>query len=115
MLENRYDELRDAAAAFHQAHPKVWELFDRFTRDRISRGFEYYSAKAVWERIRWETEQAQTSEVEFKLNNNFPAFYARAWMKMNREYQGFFRTRIQISKAVDAVNRPELGPADFPE
>ncbi len=112
-METRYEELRDAAAAFHKAHPKVYELFDRFTRDRINRGFEYYSAKAIFERIRWETDQAKTEGNEFKLNNNFPPFYARAWMATNPEYQGFFRIRIQISKEVDAVNRPELGPSDF--
>lgn len=113
-METRYDEIREATAAFHLAHPKVWDLFDQFTRDRISRGFEHYSAKAIFERIRWETDQAKTGDGEFKLNNNFPAFYARAWMAKNPEYVGFFRIRIQVSRAVDAVSRPELGPSDFP-
>ena len=112
---NRYDQLRGEAGEFHRKHPRVWELFDRFTRDRIGYGYQHYSAKAIWERIRWETDQAKTEGDEFKLNNNYPSFYARAWMGKNPEYQGFFRTRTQISKAADAVNQPELGPSDFPE
>ncbi len=110
---SRYEELRDAVTQFHQTHPKVWDLFDHFTRDRISRGFEHYSVNAIFERIRWETDQARTGEHEFKLNNNYRAFYSRRWMKMNPEYDGFFRTRVQVSKEESPVNRPELGPGDF--
>lgn len=111
---DRHDELQAAVTAFHKAHPFVWTLFDRFTRNRISLGFENYSAKAVFERIRWETDQAETGESEFKLNNNFPAFYARRWMKMNPKHKGFFRTRTQTSKDSVAVNAHELTPQDFP-
>ena len=113
-MTSRHDELRAAVVAFHKAHPAVWTLFDRFTRDRISRGFEHYSVNAIFERIRWESDQAVTGENEFKLNNNYRAFYARAWMKVNPEPKGFFRTRVQISKDADPAIRPELEPADFP-
>ena len=112
-MGTRHDELKDAVTAFHKAHPQVWILFDRFTRDRIKRGFKHYSAKAIFERVRWETDQAITADEDFKLNNNFPAFYARRWMKMNPEHDGFFRTRKQISKQAEAANLPELTPGYF--
>jgi hypothetical protein len=111
---NRYDEMRDAVMSFHAQHPMVWNLFDRFTWDRINRGFKNYSVNAIFERIRWETDQAQTKR-DFKLNNNYRAFYARAWMKANPEYDGFFRTRVQTSKEDMPVNRPELTPQDYGE
>ena len=110
---SRYEELRDAVTQFHQTHPKVWDLFDHFTRDRISRGFEHYSVNAIFERIRWETDQARTGEHEFKLNNNYSAFYARAFMRCNPEHEGFFRTRQQISKSSTAVQMPPLGPREM--
>lgn len=115
-MENktRHDEITIAVTAFHKAHPKVWKLFDKFTRNRIALGFRHYSSQAIFERIRWETDQAKTGDNEFKLNNTYMPFYSRRWMKMNPEYDGFFRTRKQKSKDAPAINRPELTPADFP-
>jgi hypothetical protein len=110
---DRHDEMRAAVIEFNRQHPLVWELFDRFTRSRIGIGFDHYSVNAIFERIRWETDEAKTGEAEFKLNNNYRAFYARAWMRLNPKYDGFFRTRTQTSKEANAVNMPELTPADF--
>ena len=113
--KTRYDELREECVAFNAKYPAVWELFVKFTFDRINRGFEHYSAYAIFERIRWETDQAPTPDSEFKLNNNFRPFYARAFMKVYPEYDGFFRLRKQTSKEKTAVNLPPLGPNDYQE
>lgn len=107
--ETRYDEMRQQVIAFHKANPKVWELFDKFTRDRINRGFKNYSVNGIFERIRWETAQAKPGdESGFKLNNNYRPFYARAWMELNPDHDGFFRTRKQTSKNDPASHRPPL-------
>ena len=37
---------------FHSENPQVYELFSRFTRQVIDRGFEHYSADAVMHRVR---------------------------------------------------------------
>ena len=110
-MSTRYDELRAEVKKFSAAHPEVWRLFSKFTFDRIGLGFKNYSANAIFERIRWETDQAQGTE--FKLNNNYRPFYARAFMTQYPEHDGFFRTRKQISKAAPAVRRPPLGPKFF--
>ena len=111
--DSRLEQMRERCNEFHQQHPQVWELFHRFTMDRINRGFEHYSVNAIFERIRWETDQSASEPAEFKLNNNFRAFYARRWMKMHPEHDGFFRTRTQTSADDDASTLPELGPADY--
>jgi len=111
-MNTRLDELRESVTRFHLDNPAVWTLFDRFTRSRISRGFRHYSVNAIFERIRWETDQS--ADGGFKLNNNYRAFYARRWMKLNPDYDGFFRTRVQTSGLENAVNLPELTPANFP-
>jgi len=114
VMETRYEEMREQVVDFHKKNPKVYELFDRFTRELIHRGFHNYSVNAVFERIRWFTDQADTDgRTTFKLNNNYRAFYARAWMKKNPDHDGFFRTREQVSKAETASHLPELGPDHF--
>lgn len=109
----RHDEMRESVIAFHKKHPEIWKLFDRFTREKIKAGFEHYSVKAIFERIRWEVDVTYNKD-QFKLNNNHPAFYARAWMRANKKHSGFFRTRAQTSRDTPAANRPELLPKDFP-
>ena len=112
-MKSRHDEMTQQVKAFHQEHPQVWQLFSRFTEELIHRGFEHYSAKGVFERIRWETAEADGALNEFKLNNNYSAFYARAFMRANPEHEGFFRTRHQISAGAPAAKLPPLGPRDF--
>jgi len=110
---NRREEMKWQFEAFHYAHPRVWELFKKFTWERISRGFLHYSSKGIFERIRWETAVAETGKQEFKLNNNFSAFYARTFMRIYPEYEGFFRTRKQISEDDEATCLAQLTPQDF--
>ncbi len=112
--ETRYDEMREQVIAFHKANPRVMELFERFTFELIRRGFKNYSSKAIFERIRWETDQADyDGRSTFKMNNNYTSFYGRAFMNKYPEHDGFFRTRRQVSKEVSATHLPPLGPQDF--
>jgi hypothetical protein len=92
----RKEVLRAEAREFHRANPEVWKLFVEFTFDRIGRGFKHYSADAIMHRVRWET-GAGDPLGEFKINNNYVSFYARAFSKMYPEHAGFFRMRRQIS------------------
>ena len=112
-MKTRHDEMREACQKWSDDHPKVWQLFVKFTKDRIDKGFTNYGAKAIFERIRWETDQAsEDGKNRFKMGNNFPAFYARRFMKIFPEHEGFFRLRTQISHTQPALNMPEIGPAD---
>lgn len=113
MSETRWDEMEATAWAFHKRRPEVWELFHRFTMEKVNRGFKNYGAKSIMERIRWETDTVADAPDQFKLGNNVTAFYARWWMNANPEHEGFFRLRKQISAAKPATNRPELGPSDM--
>lgn len=112
-LPTRYDEMREAVQKFHEAHPEVWDLFHKFTMDRINNGFKHYSAKAIFERIRWETDTGADGKNEFKIGNNFTAFYAREWMEEFPQYKGFFRLREQKSKSKPSTGKPEQTPKDY--
>lgn len=115
-MKTRYEEIEEAAVKFHRENPKVWKYFVRFTFEVIHRGFRHYSAKGVFERIRWETDEADVDgKSTFKLNNNYSAFFARWFMDTYPEHDGFFRLRAMPSELQLAKNLPELGPQDFPE
>jgi hypothetical protein len=76
--------------SYHKANPSVWQWFKKFAFEAIDRG-KKVGAKAIFERIRWEVEITTTGEV--KLNNNFPAYYARIFSIRFPQHKDFFETR----------------------
>jgi hypothetical protein len=112
-MDDRYEEIRQQVINFNRQNPDVWKLFCKFTFERIDRGFKNYSVNAIFERIRWEKDAGGDGVTSFKLNNNYRAFYARAFMRKYPQHDGFFRTREQVSKELPPVNLPELMPSHF--
>ena len=76
---------------FDEEHPEFWDQFKFFTFAAIDSGRDRFSARVVWERMRWETEIDGGGT--FKVNNNWCAFYSRKFMHMYPRYGGFFQTR----------------------
>ena len=112
-IDSRHEEMRQSAIKFHQENPEVWRLFVQFTNQMIRRSFKNYSVYAIMERIRWEFDAGGDGVSVFKINNNHRPFYARAFMRMYPEHDGFFRTREQTSKYSPATNLPELTPDHY--
>ena len=112
-METRLDEMKAQCQAYHKNHPEVWDLFVRFSKEIISKGYANYSVNAIFERIRWEMDVGGNGDSEFKINNNFRPLYARRFMKMYPDHDGFFRTRKQTSEEAPATNLPELKPKDY--
>jgi hypothetical protein len=112
-MNNRHEQLEAEAVAFHRENPEVWRLFVHFTLDRIRHGFKHYSAYAIMERVRWETDAGDDSG--FKVNNNIRPFYARWFMTTYPAHKGFFRTRHQTSREAPPCSLPPLGPNDYPK
>ncbi len=111
---NRASQIEAAARVFHKEHPEVWHLFTDYTFERIRKGFRHYSAKSVFERIRWETDSpSYDKRFEFKVNNNFTCVYARWFMEVFPEHEGFFRTRKRWSQFAPPAKGHELGPQDY--
>lgn len=109
----RHEQLRQMCWEFHLEHPEVWERFQQLTLQIIARGFESYGSKTIWEVLRWEADVGDENPDRFKLNNNFTAFYARAFNLKYPEYGDFFRLRVQISQHKAPITGPELKPQDF--
>ena len=77
---------------YHVENPHVYDLFIRFAKEAKSTGRRTFSAKAIFERIRWHVDVETTGD-QFKVNNNYPAYYARKMMEDYPEFDGFFKIR----------------------
>ena len=110
MSDSRMEEMRAQCQAYHDKNPIVWELFVKYTQQMKDAGYKSYSAQAVIERLRWDSDLKQNSQQKFKINNNYTAFYARRYNKM---YGDFFAKRKQLSGEQPATGLPELGPEFF--
>lgn len=80
---------------FHRNNPDVFdEIVDICNELRWRRGFHRCGISLVFERLRW-LRAIQTKGDEFKLNNNYRAFYARLVMFLYPGLNGFFEIRDQ--------------------
>ena len=101
-----HSKLKLAWWRFHKANPSVYILFDKFTLQVIARGYDHYSSKAIFERIRWHTDVETVRQDGFKMSNNHTPYYARYWMHLNEEHAGFFRlTRLKNQEVF--IPKPE--------
>lgn len=81
-------------AAFHRENPDVYNRLRELAIDLRSRGHAKGSIAMLFEVLRWEHALA-TTDPDFKLNNNYRAFYARLLMDHEPRLRGFFETRVQ--------------------
>jgi len=92
----RYEPQATAAErflAFHRANPSVLGALVRLSLDVLSRGRSTWSINGAFEVLRWSS--LRTVGDDFKLNNDFRAFYARAIPLVEPRLVGFFVVRAQ--------------------
>ena len=75
----------------HKEHPEIYDKFCKFAK-QAARVKAYYSAKAIFHRIRWET-QIEEKKSEFKIDDGWISHYARKFMEDFPKYDGFFQIR----------------------
>lgn len=79
--------------SFHALNPNVYATLVRLAREWIQRtGSRKLGMKALFERARWEIAMS-TSDPNFKLDNNYTAFYARLIMALEPDLDGVFSLR----------------------
>tara|TARA_R110001632_G_scaffold196133_1_gene318152 strand:- start:221 stop:499 length:279 start_codon:yes stop_codon:yes gene_type:complete len=76
---------------YHNDNPQIYKAFRLFALKAKARGFKNYSAKSLFEIIRWHT-PIKSGEV-FKIDNNYAPDYARKMMAEHESFKGFFRVR----------------------
>jgi hypothetical protein len=85
--------IQERFEAFHDANPRVFELFEMFALQLKEAGFERYSSDALLHRLRWHHDVEIRSVEPFKLNDHFTSRYARLLAERRPEFTGFFETR----------------------
>ena len=100
-----YQEKKAAFWEWHKANPGVWQLFERFSLQAIAHGRTRISHWLIINRIRWETAILTTGE-DFKISNDYIAFYARLWIAKHPEHKGLFQIKRMIGEPSDSFEGP---------
>ena len=84
----------DKFLAFHRDNPEVYDRLRDLSLQLRRRGRAVYGIKSLFEVLRWKM-AIETTDEDFKLNNNYTSFYARLLMWSEPELRNFFRLREQ--------------------
>lgn len=82
---------------FHLAHPEVYEVLVKLARKAKRKGHDRLGIAMLWEVMRWEHMVGDQSGKEWKLNNNWKAFYARLIMEQEPDLAELFDTRRSVA------------------
>jgi len=93
LFEQSENSLYAKFLRFHIKYPSVYVFFERFALQLILAGRKKIGAKMIAERVRWECYTGSKDDREFKLNNNYIAYYARLFTENHPEYQSYFEFR----------------------
>lgn len=99
----RGQQIFDRWKAWHEANPRFWNLFVKFTFDLIRAGHEHGSADMVCHRIRWECALEASTET-VKVNNDYTCLWARLFASQYPQHSEFFKQRRRTSE--DKPARP---------
>ena len=83
--------------AFNAENPKVWEYFERFSLEVVNKGHLKVSHWLIINRIRWEVYLETTGE-DFKISNDYIAFYARLWRARYPQHKDLFTIKRMIGE-----------------
>ena len=108
MLELGRKDMEHNFRKFDRENPYVYETLRRLAYQAKKAGRKKIGMKMLYERARWEF-YINSTEREYKLNNNYTAFYARKLMDENPELEGMFETRRQKGEPI--VQNEEKVPA----
>lgn len=86
-------------AAFHALNPHVLDALVRLCLDVWQRGRKRWSINGAFEVLRWSSLRTQGDD--FRLNNNFRAYYARLIPAVEPRLDGFFAVRASAADSVD--------------
>lgn len=99
----------DRALAFlewKKENPDAFDALVDVCQRAVLKGYEKWSVQAAFEVIRWES-KVNTTDMEYKLNNNFRAMAARYLMFMGLVPAGFFETREITRKVLSGTSHEE--------
>ena len=90
---------KQAWLELHTANPMVWKMFEQFAFQAVKMNRKKISHWLIINRIRWET-SIMTTGNEFKISNDFIAFYARHWIQTYPAYKSLFNIKRMIGEEI---------------
>lgn len=72
-------------------NPEVYNRFKELTFQAIDKGFKYFSARGLFQVMRFEKGAAKDDG--YKLNNNHTPYYVRKFVKEFPQHKTFFERR----------------------
>jgi hypothetical protein len=85
---------------WHADNPMIWKHFEQFSLQAIAHGKRRISHWLIINRIRWEI-YFETEGGEFKISNDYIAFYARLWKAKHPQHKDLFNTKRMIGEPYD--------------
>ena len=76
---------------FDLLYPDVWSVFERVALE-LAGERRKYTARAVFDKIRWQRIPTSSDGREPKIPNNHSPFYARRFLRLHPECEEFFIT-----------------------
>jgi hypothetical protein len=95
--EKSFAERRKEFAQWHKDNPLIWEYFEQFSIEAVTSGKKRISHWLIINRIRWEVFIVTTGK-DFKISNDFIAFYARLWQKVHPQHKDLFNTKRMLGE-----------------
>lgn len=96
-MNQDYLAKKQAWLEWHQANPMVWKMFEQFAFQAIKMKRKKISHWLIINRIRWET-SIMTTGNEFKISNDFIAFYARHWRETYPMHKDLFNIKRMMGE-----------------
>lgn len=84
--------LKEKFEEYHKRNPEVYDLFRKYTLRAIQSGYKHFGSQMIIEKIRWQSAIVK-GDHDFKINNDFAAFYSRMFIMEYPSYSDYFRTR----------------------
>lgn len=101
-----HDPMVEGFKVFHRENPSVYDELRKLALKLRDKGIRRWGMKGLFEVLRWQR-AIETSGDEFKLNNNYTAFYSRLLMENEQQLIDFFETRIS---RIDIGRQVQDGP-----
>ena len=99
-----YEQRKQEWWAWHKENPMVWEYFEEYSLEAIRHGHKKISHWLIINRIRWEVAMVTTGD-DFKINNDYIAFYARLWKAKYPQYKDLFTTKPMIGEPCTGLDQ----------
>lgn len=110
-VSNPTSTIQERFEAFHRANPSVLKVIISIARELRNAGMSKFGISLVYERIRW-LYAIQTHGDDYKVNNDFRAFYARVAMCLCEDLDGVFDIRAQTNQYIPNFAALNIDPSD---